>query len=50
MRCATSGTEWSSTGSFSYGTLKVGEVVVPGQSEESIILWAHLRALLAARS
>jgi aminopeptidase-like protein/aminoglycoside N3'-acetyltransferase len=28
--------------SFSYGTLKVGEVVVPGQSEESIVLCAHL--------
>jgi len=28
--------------SFSYSTLKVGEVVVPGQSEESIVLCAHL--------
>lgn len=28
--------------SFSYGTLKVGEVVVPGESEENIVLCAHL--------
>jgi aminopeptidase-like protein/aminoglycoside N3'-acetyltransferase len=28
--------------SFSYGTLKVGEVVVPGESEECIVLCAHL--------
>jgi len=28
--------------SFSYDTLKVGEVVVPGKSEESIVLCAHL--------
>ena len=28
--------------SFSYGTLKVGEVVVPGESDESIVLCAHL--------
>lgn len=27
---------------FSYGTLKVGEVVVPGQSDESLVLCAHL--------
>lgn len=27
---------------FSYGTLKVGEVVAPGESEESFILCAHL--------
>ena len=27
---------------FSYGTLKVGEVVVPGASEESVVLCAHL--------
>ena len=27
---------------YSYGTLKVGEVVVPGRSEESIVLCAHL--------
>ncbi len=27
---------------FSYGTLKVGEVVLPGISEESIVLCAHL--------
>jgi aminopeptidase-like protein/aminoglycoside N3'-acetyltransferase len=27
---------------FSYGTLKVGEVVIPGKSEESIVLCAHL--------
>jgi aminopeptidase-like protein/aminoglycoside N3'-acetyltransferase len=28
--------------SFSYSTLKVGEVVVPGKSEECIVLCAHL--------
>ncbi len=28
--------------SFSYGTLKVGEVVIPGESEECIVLCAHL--------
>jgi aminopeptidase-like protein/aminoglycoside N3'-acetyltransferase len=28
--------------SFSYSTLKVGEVVVPGESEECIVLCAHL--------
>jgi aminopeptidase-like protein/aminoglycoside N3'-acetyltransferase len=28
--------------SFSYGTLKVGEVIVPGESDESIVLCAHL--------
>jgi aminopeptidase-like protein/aminoglycoside N3'-acetyltransferase len=28
--------------SFSYGTLKVGEVVVPGQSDECIVLCGHL--------
>lgn len=28
--------------SFSYGTLKVGEVVAPGKSDENIILCAHL--------
>jgi len=28
--------------SFSYSTLKVGEVVAPGESEESIVLCAHL--------
>ncbi|WP_456324635.1 DUF4910 domain-containing protein [Desulfonauticus submarinus] len=28
--------------SFSYSTLKVGEVVIPGKSEETIILCAHL--------
>ena len=28
--------------SFSYGTLKVGEVVAPGESEEMIVLCAHL--------
>ena len=28
--------------SFSYGTLKVGEVIVPGSSEECIVLCAHL--------
>jgi aminopeptidase-like protein/aminoglycoside N3'-acetyltransferase len=27
---------------FSYGTLKVGEVVVPGEREDSIVLCAHL--------
>jgi aminopeptidase-like protein len=27
---------------FSFGTLKVGEVVVPGRSEETIVLCAHL--------
>jgi aminopeptidase-like protein/aminoglycoside N3'-acetyltransferase len=27
---------------FSYGMLKVGEVVIPGKSEESIVLCAHL--------
>ena len=27
---------------FSYSTLKVGEVVVPGESDESIVLCAHL--------
>jgi aminopeptidase-like protein/aminoglycoside N3'-acetyltransferase len=28
--------------SFSYGTLKVGEVIVPGASDETIVLAAHL--------
>jgi aminopeptidase-like protein/aminoglycoside N3'-acetyltransferase len=28
--------------SFSYGTLKVGEVIVPGTSDETIVLAAHL--------
>ncbi|HEX7363464.1 MAG TPA: DUF4910 domain-containing protein [Bryobacteraceae bacterium] len=28
--------------SFSYGTLKVGEIVAPGRSDESIVLCAHL--------
>lgn len=28
--------------SFSYSTLKVGEVVVPGESDETIVLCAHL--------
>jgi aminopeptidase-like protein/aminoglycoside N3'-acetyltransferase len=28
--------------SFSYGTLKVGEVLVPGQSDDCIVLCAHL--------
>ena len=28
--------------SFSYGTLKVGEVFVPGRSEDTIVLCAHL--------
>jgi aminopeptidase-like protein/aminoglycoside N3'-acetyltransferase len=28
--------------SFSYGTLKVGEVVVPGRTDESVVLCAHL--------
>jgi aminopeptidase-like protein len=27
---------------FSYGTLKVGEVVVPGEREDSIVMCAHL--------
>jgi aminopeptidase-like protein/aminoglycoside N3'-acetyltransferase len=28
--------------SFSYGTLKVGEIVVPGRTDETIVLAAHL--------
>ncbi len=34
--------EWLSAAAFESGTLKVGEVIIPGKSDQSFMLVAHL--------